>query len=531
MKKYIIGALVGMGMLSSCSDFLDREPFGKLSENSFYQNLQHATYAANSCYTPLANLNGFWATGVLMFGNMCSDDASQNSSINSAYTRGAFDPGDYYMVTGTFEYAYKGIARCNVGIEKVSQMTDDQIDPEDKKAIIGEMKFIRGFWYYHLIRLFGDVPVILKPVVLSDETTLLPARTPVDQIIKDVIIPDLTFAAENLPETRSGVDVSRATKGAAHAFLTAVHMLSKNYAAAITEGEKVVALANKGVYELLPDLESIYREENEFNKENIFEVSFSKDKINWASHYFGTPYGGFCRGQHYITHIHPSADLRDSFSLIDGNSIKEDPNKLYNKDEFWKNRDPRFDITFYTPLDKTTHKATGEPITFSSDMVLNKEVGVDFQKFTIWYGPEQSNIGINNILMRYANVLLYLSEAYTQTGNLEKGAEYLNLVRTRARNYALAHPDKYNQAGLSAEKVLPNVTFNNAEEGMKFIRSERRAEFAGENYRGYDLRRWGIEESTWAKVQGFSWDTKMSLLPIPSSEMNVNPNLTQNPGY
>lgn len=532
MKRFEIYIIALMAVLSSCSDFLDREPYGELSEDNFYQNKDQAVYAANACYKTLQTLNGFWATGVQIFGDLCSDDCTQNGSIDASYARASFDPGDNYLVTGSFVNAYTGIARCNIGIEKVSNMPDDKISSEDRNRISAEMRFIRGYWYYHLIRLYGDVPILLTQVDLKDEAALHPARSSVDEVYEKVIVPDLTFAAQHLPSSYGSEDAPRATSGAAYAFLSAAYLYRQDYTNAIKAGEEVVKLADEGVYELLADMESIYMETNEYNKESIFEASFSKDQQNWKTRYFGTVEGGFCRGEIYTIHFNPTANLRDAYALIDGNPIGKDVNSLYDAAAYWKNRDPRFDITFYTPLDVSTHRTTGEPLVYSMDWLLNKEGGVDFQKNTLWYGPNETNVGLNNILMRYAEVLLNLAEAYIQTGDFQTGAKYINQIRTRARNYALAHPDKYIPAGLPESKVLPDITISGKEDGMEKLRYERRVEFAGEDVRGYDLRRWNIEESTWAKVQGFTWDKKMSLLPIPNTEISKNPNLKpQNPGY
>lgn len=535
MRKINLYCVIIISLISvSCSDFLDRNPYGVPSENIFYKNKEQATYAVNSCYSMLRNLNGFWATGVLIYGNLCSDDCTQDGAINAAYVRGAFDPGDNYLVTGSFVNAYKGIARCNEGIINISNMTDDLIDITDKNQLLGQMRFIRAFWYYHLVRLYGAVPLLLEPVDLNNEALLYPSRSSIEEIYEQAIIPDFTFAAENLPASYDSEDKPRITSGAARAYLSAAYLLIKDYANAIKEGEEVVKLANEGVYELVEDMESLYMETNEFNKESILEVAFNREIQNWKTRYFGSLDGGICRGEIYpSTHFNPTLDLINSFSLIDGNSIENDLNGYYNESEFWKNRDPRFNISFYTPLDTYSHKSTGDLVTYSMDWVLNKNGGgVDFQKNTLWYGDNETNVGLNNVLMRYAEVLLNLAEAYVQTNDLKTAEKYINQVRTRARNYAISHADIYIPKGLTSDKVLPNVTILNQEDGMEKIRYERRVEFAGENIRGYDLRRWNIEKDTWAKVQGFIWDDKMKLLPIPSSEMSNNPNLRpQNPGY
>lgn len=107
-----------------------------------------------------------------------------------------------------------------------------------------------------------------------------------------MIVADLTFAAQHLPSSYGAEDAPRATSGAAYAFLSAAYLYRQDYTNAIKAGEEVVKLADEGVYELLADMESIYMETNEYNKESIFEASFSKDQQNWKTRYFGTVEGG-----------------------------------------------------------------------------------------------------------------------------------------------------------------------------------------------------------------------------------------------
>lgn len=528
LKNILLGITLVSLLMTSCSGFLDENPYGELTDVTFFQTEQHAEYAANACYRKLTELNGFWASGTNIFGNHCSDDIYQNAAVNSSWVRGDFSPGDNYMVNGCYKNAYTGIARCNSGILKVGAMTEEQISAEAKKRYVAEMRFIRAFWYYRLVRLYGDVPMITEPVDISNEAATYPSRTALNDIYSKVIIPDLEFAAANLPaQYDNSADISRATKGAAYAYLTAVYMHLKDWDKAIVEGKKVEGL---GVYGLLANPNEINVEYNEDNEEIIFKVCFDINQSTYKAKYYGTDAGGVCRGGAWEIGNRPHANLRDAFPLIDGNSITNDPNTLYDASNFWENRDPRFDVAFYTPLDVIVN-ISGETVTFDKEWVLNTESGVDFQKNSLWYGPNNDQSGLDNVLMRYAEVLLYLAEAHIMKNDFANGAKYINMVRKRARDYALANADKYNKNGLLEAQILPDVTITSVKDGMEKLRLERRIEFAGENVRGWDIRRWGIEKETWAAVQGITYSEKLKLFPIPQSEMDMNENLVQNSGY
>ena len=528
MAKFKHIMILLLVLAAGCNDdFLERYPYGQLYPETFYQTEQDARYATNACYDYLRYLNGFWAQGYRIFGTYLSDDLS-NGSLFTNYVLGDITAADNDLVTGSWKNAYIAIARCNLSIEGIEGMSDELIDPVVKNQHLGEIRFIRSFFYFRLVRLFGDVPLILQPPDASDEASLYPSRTSVDQIYQQAILPDLEFAADNLPPYYpSSDDANRITSGAANSYLCLAHLASGNWALAEQFGKLVT---NSGEYRLLEDFNEIINENHEFNKESVFEISYSKIHENFNSKYFGTTEGHICRGGVYLSHSMSSVDLRNAFSLIDGNPITTDPLGIYDEAEFWENRDPRFDFTYYTPLD-TVEDINGNTVGFDMDWVYDKTTGADFQKNTLWYGENDDHVGLNWVEMRYAEVLLNVAEALIMQDKFAEAASYINQVRKRARDYALADPGRYNQAGLADDRVLPEITISDRAGGLDRLRYEKRVEFAAEDKRGFDLRRWGIEEQTWAAVAGFTWDDKLHLLPIPQDALDLNKKLTPNPGW
>ena len=528
IKYIIIGSLILFLGYGCGEDFLERYPYGQLSPETFYLTSTDAEYATNACYQQLRNLNGFWAGGYRAFGNYFSDDLSAES-MWTGYVMGDITSDDNDLVTGSWRNAYRAIARCNTSMEGIEGMTDEMIDTDEKSQRLGEIRFIRAFFYFRLARLFGDVPLILEPVDANDDASLYPSKTAVAMIYSQVIIPDLEFAAANLPESwASSGDANRATSGAANAYLSLVHLTLGNWAEAETYGKAVVNGPHQ--YQLLDDFAQIIHEFYEFNAESVFEISYSKSHMNWNSKYYGTRDGNICRGAVYFAHSKSTQDLRDAFSLIDGSAITDDPFGIYNAANFWENRDPRFDFSYYTPLD-TVEDKNGNIVGYDINWVIDKNVNVDFQKHTLWYGEDVYQVGLNMVEMRYAEVLLNLAEALIMQDKFAEAATYINMVRARARNFALADPGRYNQAGLAANQILPDITISDQPDGLAKLRYEKRVELTVEDKRGYDLQRWGIQPQTWAAVIGFTWNDKLKLLPVPQSALDNNPNLTQNSGW
>lgn len=130
---------------------------------------------------------------------------------------------------GIWQRAYQGIAVCNKNIEGVKNMPADIIDEDTRNKHLAEMLFIRAFWYFRLVQFYGDVP--LRSVSVSDPTNgddVQLAATPKNEIIKQTVLPDLEFAAQNLPDAWEDKYQNRATKGAAYAYLCEVYLYEKS---------------------------------------------------------------------------------------------------------------------------------------------------------------------------------------------------------------------------------------------------------------------------------------------------------------
>ena len=137
-------------------------------------------------------------------------------------------------------------------------------------------------------------------------------------------------------------------------------------------------------------------------------------------------------------------------------------------------------------------------------------------------------------MMRLPRVYLHMAEAYALKNNpdYEKCSQYVEKVRNRARQFALAHKDKYVPAGLTDDKVLPPFVINSVETAMKAIDYESRVEFFTEDcIRYYDLKRWGTLKDVWPVKIGGVWSDKLYDLPYPSSELSSNHKLQQHEGW
>lgn len=522
--------------LSGCMDsFLEQNPYGSLDENTFFTRNVHADLAAAACYSTLQSMNAHWADAQLELG-MTGDFSPSGFKDAQAYYTASFNPNDANLVNGIWRKGYEGIAICNNNINRVEQMGADIIDEKVKNKHLAEMRFIRAFWYFRLIRFYGDIP--LRSALVTDpkneEQVMLPL-TAKEEIISEVILPDLQFAVNNLPVSWEATLHNRATKGAALATLTELYVYIKDYPKAIESGLEVEKLG----YSMIKNPGHVLRVDYEGSSEIIFSIGYGRGLETYREYYYGTiedlggSQGRIMRGDTYSgDYFYPSLDLVNFYQTIDGKSIDEN-SPYFDPDNKWKYRDPRFDATFFTSMDVLT-TTSGVTLNWNPKWLMNNVTGYDIQKRGVYYGDNTWNRQIDNTLIRLPRVYLLLAEAYglKSSPDYAKANEYLDKTRARARNFAISNPDNYLPQGINVNEVLPPFIVSNKEELMEALNYENRVEFFTEDcYRYFDLKRWGKLSEEWPRVGGFTWNEKYYNLPIPSNEVNNNDNISQNPAW
>lgn len=478
--------------LTSCDDFLDRQPLDQLSEETFYKTESDINSALLGAYTPLQQHD--W-TGK---GWMILEIPSDNSQAGG--TDPDFTPIDEFTLNGdtppvgaTWAIRYQAITYANVVISK---LVDSQFEEDIKNEFLAEAQFLRALAYFDLVRLFGAIPYITAPPTFDQD--LLYPRTPVNDVYAG-IKSDLEFAGEHLPLQRNGNDVGRATKGAALALLSKVHLTRKEYGKSRDRAKEVIDL---GVYDLMENYEENFEMGiGDNNKESVFEVQFTgcanfgtgnarqaffapwgegitKDRDGWGSQIPTSP-----------TANPPGTSIADAFESGDlrKNATIMGPNVYYPN---------------INPSDGGyTYPGTGASAS-----------GVNIKKYVVGSGANVCFMStpLNAHIIRYSDVLLTYAESLMEIQGGEtsdsEALYYFNLVRERA--------------GLD-----PLLMIN-----KEVVLHERRVEFAFENQRWFDLVRTGeaIEKLIF---HGKNIQQHNLLFPIPSSELETNPNLEQNPGY
>ncbi len=375
--------------------------------------------------------------------------------------------------------------------------------------IAGRARFIRGFAYYHLVRLFGDVPYLDELTTTADASVA--PRTPVD-IVYEGIISDFEFAKATLPNTRD--DRSLPGKAAASAFLASVHLTRGEYQLAYDEATNLIN--NAGTYDLAlePDYRNIFHAVNtDFSKEPIFVIDFVATNINDESRDYLAAFTGFYgQATYYAT---------------GGWSVMVPAQAVYDT---WDAGDYRREVNF--DAEATTNSGEVIPFTNFSSLDPRNANRPHISKYTAMAGdtPIANTSGrdsdSNYQMMRYAEVLLIAAEAAIELGRTSEADAWINMVRERARN----------GDGSGTPSAAPaNISGATIDDVME----ERRLELAFEHKRWYDIvrRQLGAEvfgangfETEQAGTQNFS-AARDYLLPIPPLEITNNPSLTQNPGY
>ena len=483
--KYNLIAIALLGFsFSSCSDFLEQNPQTDLSENDFYKTADDILSAVNGVYSSLqeGDIYGNW----YVFGEIPSDN-TRNQLSGSVTTQNEFD--QFYidtqnsMIANFWKAAYKVINRTNTVLGRIDGI---EINTELANRDKLECKFIRALMYFNLVRVYGDVPLVLKEISISESYDIL--REPKENVYNQIIA-DLK-EAQDLPVSYSTAEDGRATQGAAKALLANVYMTLHKYA----EAETILAeIINSGQYSLLENTpgslnidgyKNVFSPVNHNSKEGIFEIQFLK--------------GGYGEGSNYANNFAPENSGTNVVAVggTGGNNIPE--MDIYNA---YEEGDLRRD--FSMSLGYYDNRKNNEWV---ESRYVCKFMDV----------PYQNNDASNNYpVIRYADVILMYAEALNQNGKTAEACKYLNMTRRRGFGYQ------------TTETSPVDLQTTDKAQFALMVEQERRVELAFENHRWFDLIRTGRAVEV-MKSKGFSLNETNLICPIPQKQIDVNPKLTQN---
>ena len=492
--KYLSVILTSLLLFSACKkDFLELEPRGTELEGNFYQNQEQVFQGLVSVYDVMqwGNTGGYTMRMPLF--TVASDDAHAGGSDASdqpswvAWDNFTLDPYRGPQ-SGLWNKNYTGIYRANLLLSKIENVAN--LDAAFKSRVIAEAKFLRAYFYFDLVRLFGKVPLIIGAIPTS-ELYSQPQATP-EQVYAQ-IEQDLNDARTALPATLPTSELGRVTKGAATALLGKA-ILYQNQESRMAEAANLFKeVNNSGVYRLLTNFGDIFRPDNKFHAESILEIPHSNNAA-WGD--WGWINGG--EGNVAPQFVGPA----DYSGPIYSNGWGFAPITLSLVDAM-KN-DPRFEHTIIDGKAMKAQGATYNERYQNTDYFIKKYAPM--KQFRSPVGTAELNWPYNEIEIRLADTYLMEAEALLRSGGDAGRAKFL-LDEVRKR------------VGLGAIPVSLDAIYN-----------ERRLELATEGHRFFDLVRTGKAPAVLGPL-GFESGTN-EVLPIPQQEIDVtNGVLKQNNGY
>ncbi|MFK7934609.1 MAG: RagB/SusD family nutrient uptake outer membrane protein [Saprospiraceae bacterium] len=472
MKNITILIFVSLAM-TSCNDFLDREPISDLAEDNFFKTGADAESALIAAYDALQS--EYYIFDRFTNGDVIADNcyAGGDNPNNFQLDEFTVTPSNA-NVERDWAYLYEGISRASAVLDNVPDIDAPDITEARKTEMLAEAAFLRAYHYFQLVNLWGEVPLVLEKVNSTDPSVVFQPKASVPEIYA-AMISDLTFAAENLPLTYAQRE-QRATKGAANAMLAKAYAHHPNPDWAMVK-EHALEVINSGVYQLLLDFNNLWRPTNENTPESIFEVQFvgGTNEANWGPQLWLPPSLTNDGWRKFNT---PANDLIAAFEA-ENDAVRMDASILFEGGLPWQ--DPDF-------------PNGSVPFPFKQRLANG------------WSSPN------NFILIRLADVILLLAEAENELGDANAATTALNQIRNRVN--------------------LPNTTASDSDDLRTAIYNERRLELAFEGHRWFDLKRIGTAVATMnALGRNYNIEPFQLQWPIPQSELDRNPNLTQNSGY
>ncbi|SHF42171.1 Starch-binding associating with outer membrane [Mariniphaga anaerophila] len=513
MKKNIFLLLIItiFAFFTSCEDALETLPTGSVSEVIYWKSENDAILSVNAAYRELDG------TGMVTLDAVT--DIAMHAPSSSGYLYdvavGTLDPTNN-SISDYWSRYWVGVRKANDPINNIDKIETG--DPDLLSRLKAEARFLRAYYYTMLSTLWGDVPLITEALDIQAQVS----RTEKSKVV-DFIISELDAISGVLPVSYTGNDIGRATRGAALALKAKVALYNGRYEIA---RDAAKAVMNLNIYDLYPDYEKLFWYEGQGCEEVIFDRSYA---VGYAYTNYISRSASSLGGGSYI-------DPLRSFLLKHEYKGETDPENEY------AGLDPRFGYNVLYPgavmpngaiYNSVPTSTTPDRIGASEDAT---QYGFNVRKGIDWAadGSNPTQSTLNFILIRYADVLLMYAEAKIELNEIDDSVyDAINRIRTRPT---------VEMPAISANKTQAEL--------REIVRNERTVELAFEGLRLFDMNRWKIGAEKANPAQGIRYKNDAGewtifsrgltrsfradrdyLWPIPQEEVEVNPNIGQNPNY
>jgi len=494
-------------LLAGCSkDFLNKNPTDQIPDGSFWKTQADADAGLTAVYSYLiqgynytssTNTGQGWGSGTPYWETLT--DNAYSGAFGTIAT-GAIEATTGFIQSDAYNTPYKAIQACNTFLANIGTVP---LDAATMKRYVGEVRFIRGYYYFLLTQLYGDVALSFRPLGKDSASYRLP-RTP-KAVVIDSILSDLNFAAANLPNTVYGGHVVR---GTALGYIAKVDLALQDWQDAAATAQTIMTENKFSLY--TGGYRGLFLKPGQNNNPEImFSGRYQVPNAYSPADYLYT----------YSSSFQPLNYLVNDYECTDGLPITSSP--LYDPSNPYQRRDPRLLATVLVPGVLYKGGIPFVPAAIGASAGFLNKKGVDSTRATV-IGTQSDQ---DWVYLRYAEVLLMYAEAQNELVGPDTSVySAVNAVRARPSVNMPPLP-----AGLSQDSMRTR------------IRHERRIELALEGQRYFDLKRWKLDRVIMPTIKDPSgalrtFPLRDTLWPVPQSEIDLsktynNAAFKQTPGY